>query len=662
MCGRAALEVDRHGHTNDFLDYSNDWESFVSSSPPPPALPPTVATGVSPADAFTAATPTVDSEAITLNSVQNDQLPQLRPPLVPGDLGAFGRHRVLRILGRGGMGAVYEAIDPALERRVALKLMLPGLDTSLTGRERFLREARAAAAIRHENVVSVYQVGEDEGVPFLTMELLQGDHLGHLIGSGLPISDVARIGREVALGLAAAHKIGVIHRDIKPANIWIESPLGRVKVLDFGLARMGGERSVAVRVQPTEGNLTQVGELVGTVAYMSPEQLEGQPIDYRTDLFSLGAVLYQMVTGRVPFDGKSIVECADAIRAGVFTPVNTTTPTAPLALARLIHALLSPRPEDRPKSADAVAEELLAIGTQLLVGTGSTAVPIPVSRTPVTGLDPATVVAHPFDFPENEPARPRRLRTPALLLLGVAGLLVGVGVLIGVIQRVQKTRQPEPVVEVPNPTPPTPTPPTNPLPKGFVSLFNGTNLNGWKPPVEGRTDAWSVANGAIVGTPKPNFLAQAILTERDYIDFELRLEYRWMTPGGHTIVLLRASDDKEKFGKGLAIILIDDEGFREAHGREAGDAFRTGVVVNLTVKPPFANKLRGEWNSLRVTARRHVIEVELNGTRMPTADLDDKLQVLKTHPEYSRAKGAIGLLCFYGTIEYRNIIIRPLPE
>jgi serine/threonine protein kinase len=619
-------------------------------------------TNVQPHDAdraLTGATPTVDSDAITTNNAQNDQLPQLRPPLVPADLGAFGRHRVFRILGRGGMGVVYEALDTALGRRVALKLMLPVLDSSSTGRERFLREARAAAAIRHENVVSVYQVGEDEGVPFLTMELLHGDHLGHLIGNGLPVADVARIGREVALGLAAAHKKGVVHRDIKPANIWIEAPSGRVKVLDFGLARIGGEASLAVRSRPTEGDLTQAGELVGTVAYMSPEQLDGRTIDYRTDLFGLGAVLYQMVTGLVPFAGKTIAECADAIRAGVFTPVNVAAPTTPPSLASLIHELLAPQPEDRPGSTDAVARELLAIGTQLLVSTGSTAVPIPVPRTPAAGTD------SPFDFPESGPPAPRRLGTPTLLLLGVAAVLVGVFVLIGAIQRAQKVRQPEPVVGVPNPAPsnpPQPSPPANQLPKGFVSIFNGTDLSGWRPPVEGRSDAWSVANGALVGTPKPNFLPQTLLTERDYADFELRLDYRWMSAGGYTIMLLRASDDKERYGKGLAISLVEDEGFQKVHGREAGDGFRTGVVLNLTLKPPAANKPRGEWNSMRVIARRHVIEVELNGTKMPVADLDNKLELLKTHPEYSRAKGPIGLLCYYGTIEYRNVIIRPFPE
>jgi serine/threonine protein kinase len=612
----------------------------------------------------------VDSEAITFGA-QNDQLPQLRPPLVSGDLGAFGRHRVLRVLGRGGMGVVYEALDPALGRRVALKLMLPAFDSSPTGRERFLREARAAAAIRHENVVSVYQVGEDEGVPFLTMELLQGDHLAHLIGTGLPVADVARIGREVALGLAAAHKIGVVHRDIKPANIWIEAPSGRVKVLDFGLARIGGEASITVRsLPPTEGDLTQAGELVGTVAHMSPEQLDGQPIDYRTDLFGLGTVLYQMVTGQAPFAGRTVGECADRVRAGAYTSVSTAGPAAPPALARLIHALLAPRPEDRPASAGAVAEELLAIGTQLLINTGSSAVPIPVPRTPVEvgtvpTLVPQTsaevVTDPPFDFPESEPTAPRRPRAPALLLIGAGAVLVGTLLLIGVIQRAQKARRPEPVAEVP-PPPANPPPRPNPPPKGFVPIFNGTDFGGWKPPFDGPADVWSVSNGALVGAPKENPLAQVLLTERDYADFELRFEYRWMTPGGQTIVLLRASDDKETYAKGLAISLVDDEGYREVHGHDVGEGGRTGVVLNLTFNPPGANKPRGEWNSLWVVARRGVIDVKLNGTKMPTANLDDKLAVLKTHPEYSRTKGSIGLLCHYGTIEYRNVIVRPFPE
>jgi hypothetical protein len=630
------------------------------SSPPLPDPPPTLRTNIPRYVAghpLTGATSTVDSEAITLAAAPGDQLPQLRPPLVPGDLGAFGRHRVLRLLGRGGMGVVYEALDTALRRTVALKLMLPVLAASSIGRERFLREARAAAAVRHENVVNVYQVGEDEGTPFLTMELLQGDHLGHLIGSGLPIPDILRIGRDVALGLAAAHKIGVVHRDVKPGNIWIESPTGRVRILDFGLARIGGEASMTVRCDPpVETDLTYAGQFVGTPTYMSREQVEGEQVDSRTDLFSLGVVLYQMVTGRVPFAGKTIAEWADAIRKGIYVPVNEAVPTTPPALAHLIHALLAPRAENRPQTADLVAEELLTIGAQLLIGTGSSAVPIPAPRAP------AVLSETPFDFSGHTyPAKRRRTTPPTRLLLGSAATLVVVLLFIGVAQRVRnaKQRPPESIGGIPDPTPATP--PPNRLPKGFVSIFNGRDLGGWRTPNGGSSDAWSVANGVLIGSPQPNVLVQALLSEPDYSDFELRLEYRWPKPGGHTLILLRANDDKERYGKGLAINIADDEGYPAIHGRDIGDGFGTGAVLGFTFKPPAANKPLGEWNNLRVGARRHVIEVELNGTKFPTANLDEKLELMKTQPEFFRAKGPVGLLCYIGVIEYRNVMIRPLP-
>lgn len=632
------------------------------SSPSQPDPPPTVVTGVTPHTPDPepmAAVPTIDSEAVTLASAR-DQLPQLRPPLVPGDLGAFGAHRVLRLLGQGGMGVVYEALDTALGRPVALKLMAPAIASSETGRERFLREARAAAAIRHENVINVYQVGEDAGTPFLTMELLRGDPLGQLIGNGLPIADVVRVGRDVALGLAAAHKIGVVHRDVKPSNIWIESPTGRVRLLDFGLARIGGEASVAVRFNSAVGNgLTQLGELIGTPVYMSPEQADGEPIDFRTDLFSLGAVLCQAVTGRVPSDGKTSAGWVSAIRAGTFTPVNEAAPGTPLALVHLIHALLALRPEDRPRSAEAVAEELLAIGTQLLIDTrSSVAVPVPVPRTAAPEAD--------FDFTSDDavPAEPRRIRISKRLLLGSAAALVGVLLLLGIVYFVQKSRRqpPGPTTEVPAPQTTPPTTPANALPKGFVSLFNGRDLSGWKIPTGGRKDEWSVANGVLIGTPKPNLVTGTLLSDRDYSDFELRLDYRWMTPGGQTLLLIRANDDKERYWKGLAISVAEDASYKATHNRDMTDVFRNGVVVGFTSRPAGANKPQGEWNSLRVTARRHTIEVELNGAKLPTADLDAPLPTTKPERECFRTKGPIGVLCYYGTIEYRNIIVRPLSE
>src|SRR5262245_5935304 len=200
----------------------------------------------------------------------------LAPPERPDQLGRLGPYRILAVLGRGGMGVVLRAHDPALDRLVALKVMLPGMATVPTARERFLREAKAAAALKHPHVVTIFQVGEDRGAPFLAMELLEGEPLDDRIRreGRLPLAEVLRIGRETALGLAAAHARGLVHRDIKPANLWLEGPTGHVKVLDFGLARATADQV----------HLTQLDMIVGTPAYMAPEQAEGKPLDPRCDL------------------------------------------------------------------------------------------------------------------------------------------------------------------------------------------------------------------------------------------------------------------------------------------------------------------------------------------------------------------------------------------
>ena len=194
----------------------------------------------------------------------------LSPAQEAGELGRLGSYRVLRVLCHGGMGVVYQAEDIHLKRTVAIKAMLPRLATSETARKRFVREAQATAAIKHDHIVTIHQVGEDRGIPFLAMEFLEGMSLDDYLKKGRPptLGQILRVGREVALGLAAAHERGLIHRDIKPANIWLEAPRGRAKILDFGLARSVG----------SDANLTQSGVIVGTPAYMAPEQAKGMKI------------------------------------------------------------------------------------------------------------------------------------------------------------------------------------------------------------------------------------------------------------------------------------------------------------------------------------------------------------------------------------------------
>jgi formylglycine-generating enzyme required for sulfatase activity len=274
----------------------------------------------------------------------------LAPPEQPDEMGRLGPFRVLRVLGTGGMGVVYKADDPQLKRPVALKAMLPSLAASESGRRRFLLEAQAAATVVHDHIVPILQVGEDRGVPFIAMPYLEGEPLDKRLKreGRLPVPEVLRIGREVAGGLAAAHEKGLIHRDVKPANIWLEGNRGRVKILDFGLARAAG----------ADVHLTQSGAILGTPAFMAPEQAEGLSVDHRCDLFSLGCVLYRMCTGRLPFEGDSALAILRALALTEPEPPCALNDDVPRPLSDLVMQLLAKNPEQRPQSAQAVAEKL----------------------------------------------------------------------------------------------------------------------------------------------------------------------------------------------------------------------------------------------------------------------------------------------------------------
>lgn len=328
----------------------------------------------------------------------------LDPPQAEGELGGFAGYRVLRVLGAGGMGIVFEAHDPQLQRRIALKVMQRRLAARGDQRQRFLREARAAAAIDHPHIVTVHQVGEYRGVPFLAMQLLRGESLQDRLereaaregrregdiwqrsdggqaepsrggteptGSGaavsasfplslspspLPPAECLRIARETAEALAEAHRRGLIHRDVKPANIWLESPGGWVKLLDFGLAHAA-----------EDVHLTQTGAILGTPAYMSPEQARGEGLDARSDLFSLGAVLYKLATGDVPFRGANTMAVLTALATETPRPPIELNPGVPPRLNGLILRLLAKKPEQRFQSAEAVVEAIRAVEEECLV-------------------------------------------------------------------------------------------------------------------------------------------------------------------------------------------------------------------------------------------------------------------------------------------------------
>ena len=287
----------------------------------------------------------------------DEEIDFLAPAEQPNEIGRLGDYRVLEVLGVGGMGVVFRAEDPKLKRQVALKAMKPAVAASRSAKERFLREAQATASIEHDNIVRIYQVGEDSGVPFIAMEFLRGESLQTCLKreKKLDQRDVLRIGREIAQGLAAAHDRGLIHRDIKPDNVWIEAESGRAKILDFGLVRAAGD----------DAGLTRTGVVVGTPKYMAPEQAQGQSVDHRCDLFSLGSVLYHLATGKAPFAGGNITATLMAVASEDPQAADEISPEIDPELARLIMRLLSKDPEQRPQSAAEVASAIKHIEARM---------------------------------------------------------------------------------------------------------------------------------------------------------------------------------------------------------------------------------------------------------------------------------------------------------
>ncbi|MFG0256188.1 MAG: protein kinase, partial [Rhodopirellula sp. JB053] len=353
----------------------------------------------------------------------------LEPSPHEGDLGMLGTYRILGEMGRGGMGYVFRAEDTVLERAVALKVMNRKIASTPNSRDRFLQEARAMAAVHHDNVVVIFEVGTHEGTPFMAMELLRGETLEAVNARKDPVDyeRVINYARQICRGLAAAHAKGIVHRDIKPANIWVEEGTERIKILDFGLAL----------AQSPAGDSTGVGSVCGTPGYLTPEQARSDPLDDRSDLYSLGVVLYEMCTGKLPTAQPAIAEQLVALLTRDPQPVRELNPDIPQPLADLIEQLLAKEPGDRPANALALEKKLQKVAreceakSEVALSLGKlqeslkevvskqsepAPVPEPIEVVDTPEFDPLSVPAPAATLPPSAPAaipRPMPHRGPA---------------------------------------------------------------------------------------------------------------------------------------------------------------------------------------------------------------------------------------------------------
>jgi serine/threonine protein kinase len=301
--------------------------------------------------------PTIQTsdETPTVSDRPSVALPVSRPvsrPLLPRGV---SHYRVSEQLGGGGMGIIYKAEDTRLGRTVALKFLPPELTRDPVAKARFSQEARAASALDHPNICTIYDVGEtDEAALFLAMPCYEGETLRERLGRGaLPLAEAADIARQIAQGLAKAHRQGIVHRDIKPANLMITTD-GVVKILDFGIAKLAGSAAI-----------TRTGVAVGTPAYMAPEQIRGDEVDHRADLWSLGVVLYEMLAGRRPFPDENDVLAFQAILFQEPSPLRDHRPDVPPELESVVAGLLRKSPAERTLTAEALLDELrpMTVGT-----------------------------------------------------------------------------------------------------------------------------------------------------------------------------------------------------------------------------------------------------------------------------------------------------------
>ena len=315
----------------------------------------------------------------------------------------LGPYEIFSLLGTGGMGEVYRGRDPRLGRDVAIKVLPANASSDPGGLQRFEQEARAAAALDHPNILAVYDVGVYDGVPYIVSELLEGQTLRERVSSGpIPMRTALDYAVQIAHGLAAAHENGIVHRDLKPDNVFLTRD-GRVKILDFGLANLIDQESTGVvsSVLPTSPPGTSPGLVLGTTGYMSPEQVRGEHVDRRTDIFALGVVLYEMLTGRRAFLRETIRETMTAILRNDLPDIHSSNPQVSLPLEQLLRRCVD---KDPARRFEAMHDLAIALSAIEVTPTSSTTavmsvpafVPVPEKRRPDLPIAAVVFVALAF--------------------------------------------------------------------------------------------------------------------------------------------------------------------------------------------------------------------------------------------------------------------------
>jgi formylglycine-generating enzyme required for sulfatase activity/serine/threonine protein kinase len=628
----------------------------------------------------------------------NDEVPLgfLEPATRSDSLGRIGHYEVLQVLGQGGFGIVFRAFDEVLHRVVAVKVLSPQLAATSPARKRFLREARSSAQVRHENVVQVYEVGE-QPLPYIVMEFIPGETLQQRLDRIGPIepAEVVRIGRQIAEGLAAAHATDLIHRDIKPGNVLLEAGAQRVKITDFGLARAADDASIS-----------QSGIIAGTPMYMAPEQAKGETLDQRADLFSLGSVLYVMASGRAPFRATGTLAVLKRVAEDTPRPIREIIPETPQWLCDIIAKLHAKNPEERFQSAREVADVLADCEAQLKANAKLKDFSrIPKEKPGVrrsrrrrtlvavgllvlaAGLTFGGLFAHSrgwensYHYLANESLVHVSVSDPVEEIViskdGQALERIGGGLAIRTLSPGQYQFQvvtrsgfaPTSLVAEVSGYGPGGTMSSLPdngqfslilnrgtevhvsvrsaetlkpssADRGFVSLFNSKDLAGWQTHLapEG---SWAVENGVLVGRGGHHYL----FTRRDdYENFQLRVEAR-INAGGNSGVFFRCQPAPEA-----------QQGY-EAEIDGTGEERPTGSLWRYPIRPwllkaaPTPAVPAGEWFRLEVSAVGNRITIQVNG--IVTADVTDD-----TH-----ARGHLALQVFQDRmrVEFRKIEIKELP-